>query len=119
MVGACGRRQRPWPGRRWRLPAARPEGVAPWPGLLLARAVAGRTDRQQGQRPRKATPPAHEVPLTRCRPRGAARGLPKGRLPTLMVCSTAACAGAPAVAAQRGARRGLGHPFEKRMILPL
>ncbi|RWV85292.1 hypothetical protein GW17_00052928 [Ensete ventricosum] len=31
--GACGRRQRLRPGRRWRLSAARPQGAAPRPGL--------------------------------------------------------------------------------------
>ncbi|RWV77400.1 hypothetical protein GW17_00061776 [Ensete ventricosum] len=41
---ACGRRQRSRPG------------------LPPARATAGRSGRQQGQRPHKATPPAHEVP---------------------------------------------------------
>ncbi|RWW28790.1 hypothetical protein GW17_00006712 [Ensete ventricosum] len=49
-------------GRRWRLLAARSQGVAPWLGLPPARATAGRSDRQQWQRPRKAAPPTHEVP---------------------------------------------------------
>ncbi|RRT67181.1 hypothetical protein B296_00025698 [Ensete ventricosum] len=50
------------------------------------------------------------------RPRGRPVTGCKGRLPE---ASPAACAGAAATAAQRGAKRGLGHPFEKRMILPL
>ncbi|RRT41864.1 hypothetical protein B296_00042671, partial [Ensete ventricosum] len=54
MAGACGSRQHPRLGRKWRLPTARPQGVAPRPGLPLTRAVAGRSGRQQGQRPRKA-----------------------------------------------------------------
>ncbi|RWV79819.1 hypothetical protein GW17_00058993 [Ensete ventricosum] len=33
--------------------------------------------------------------------------------------SPAACAGATTTTAQRGAKRGLRHPFEKRMILAL
>ncbi|RWV81831.1 hypothetical protein GW17_00056717, partial [Ensete ventricosum] len=32
------------------------------PGLPPARATAGKSDRQQGQRPHKAAPPAHDVP---------------------------------------------------------
>ncbi|RWV95625.1 hypothetical protein GW17_00041744 [Ensete ventricosum] len=63
----------PWPGRRWRLPNARPQGAALWPGLPPARATlwpglpparaaVGRSGRQQGQRPRDAAQPAHEVP---------------------------------------------------------
>ncbi|RWV77726.1 hypothetical protein GW17_00061404 [Ensete ventricosum] len=59
--GACGRRQCPQPGRRWRLPDARLQGVAPRPGLPPTRMAVGRSGRQQGQRPRKVAPPAHEV----------------------------------------------------------
>ncbi|RWV92291.1 hypothetical protein GW17_00045348 [Ensete ventricosum] len=61
MAGTYGRRQRPRPGRRWRLPATRTQGVAPRLGLPPARAAASRSDQQQGQRPHKATPPTHEV----------------------------------------------------------
>ncbi|RWW49307.1 hypothetical protein BHE74_00044559, partial [Ensete ventricosum] len=43
-------------------PATRPQGVAPRPGLPPARAVAGRSGRQQRQRQRKAARPAQEVP---------------------------------------------------------
>ncbi|RWW05972.1 hypothetical protein GW17_00030729 [Ensete ventricosum] len=41
--------------------AARPQRVAPWLGLPLARATVGKSGRQQGQRPREAVPPAREV----------------------------------------------------------
>ncbi|RWW48432.1 hypothetical protein BHE74_00045494 [Ensete ventricosum] len=47
--------------KRWP-PAVRLQGAAPWPGLSLARAVAGRSGRQQGQHPRKAASPARKVP---------------------------------------------------------
>ncbi|RWW07691.1 hypothetical protein BHE74_00033750 [Ensete ventricosum] len=55
MAGAYGRRQHPQPGHRWRLSAARPQGVAPWPGLPLARAAASRGSaraRRQGGKER-------------------------------------------------------------------
>ncbi|RWV85297.1 hypothetical protein GW17_00052923 [Ensete ventricosum] len=45
--------------KRWP-PAVRLQGAAPWPGLSLARAVAGRSGRQQGQHPRKAASPARK-----------------------------------------------------------
>ncbi|RWV94090.1 hypothetical protein GW17_00043407 [Ensete ventricosum] len=59
---ACGRRQHPRPGRRWQLPAARPQGAAPRPGLLPARATANRGSAHA----RRRNPP------TRCCPRAAA-----------------------------------------------
>ncbi|RWW53322.1 hypothetical protein BHE74_00040199 [Ensete ventricosum] len=70
------------PGRRWWLPAARPQGAASRPGLPPARATAGRSDRQQGQRPREAAPPARRQ-----------QRLSQGRLPTPTACSTTTCAG--------------------------
>ncbi|RRT37223.1 hypothetical protein B296_00031401 [Ensete ventricosum] len=48
MAGAYGHRQRSRPGRRWRLPTARPQVVAPRPGLPPTRAIVGRSGRQQG-----------------------------------------------------------------------
>ncbi|RZS29234.1 hypothetical protein BHM03_00062941 [Ensete ventricosum] len=57
---------------------------------------------------RKRRPPAASS-------QGAVR-LQGGGPPT---ASPVACAGAAVAAMQRGAKRGLGHPFEKRMILPL
>ncbi|RWV94793.1 hypothetical protein GW17_00042634 [Ensete ventricosum] len=98
---ACGRRQCPRLGRRGRLPAARPQGAAPRPGLLPARRSARR----------------HRPPV-RCCPRAAT--LAVGAVAHADSCSVAACAG------QRrrrwlseSKRRGLGYPFEKRMIITL
>ncbi|RWV85840.1 hypothetical protein GW17_00052331, partial [Ensete ventricosum] len=66
---------RQWPGRRWRLPAARPQGAAPRAGLSPARATAGRSGRQQGQRPREAVLPAQVPPegSSACRRGGCPR----------------------------------------------
>ncbi|RZR97114.1 hypothetical protein BHM03_00026228 [Ensete ventricosum] len=48
--GATARGSRPRPGHRWWLPVARLHGAAPRLGPPPARAVAGRSGRQQGQR---------------------------------------------------------------------
>ncbi|RZR94128.1 hypothetical protein BHM03_00022755 [Ensete ventricosum] len=88
-----------------------------------------------GQAPCKGQPPAgaatrgHDLLRPACkglkpaaRSQGAtardtpARGAVASDQPT---ASPAACVGAMAVAVQWATRRGLGHPFEKRMILPL
>ncbi|RWW36951.1 hypothetical protein BHE74_00057992, partial [Ensete ventricosum] len=55
--GATARGSRPWPSRRWRLPAARLQGTAPRPGLLRARVAAGNSDRQPARCHPKATAP--------------------------------------------------------------
>ncbi|RWV89523.1 hypothetical protein GW17_00048320 [Ensete ventricosum] len=56
--GVTARGSHPRPSRRWWLPAASSQGVAPRLGLPLARAATGRSDRQQGQRPREVASPA-------------------------------------------------------------
>ncbi|RWW03938.1 hypothetical protein GW17_00032869 [Ensete ventricosum] len=87
-------------------------------GLQPARKGAGyRATHLSGGRERLACKGLLPV----ARPQGAAardepaRGRPLATNPQ----GAAACAGAAATAAQRAARRGLRHPFEKKMILPL
>ncbi|RZS22952.1 hypothetical protein BHM03_00055791 [Ensete ventricosum] len=55
---ACGRRQRPWLGRRWWLPAVRPQGAAQRPGATGSRGSAhARRHRQPAKCRSKATTP--------------------------------------------------------------
>ncbi|RRT45504.1 hypothetical protein B296_00048488 [Ensete ventricosum] len=73
------------------MPVARPQGVAPRPGLSPARAAVGRSGRQPARCRPKATVPAHTDDVQRHHLRRAATAM-----------------------AQMGQRRGLGHPFEKK-----
>ncbi|RWV81315.1 hypothetical protein GW17_00057277 [Ensete ventricosum] len=101
-----GGRLRPGPmqGATTRRPAAHgatARGNRPRPGLPPARAAAGRSDHQQGQRPREVTSPAREVP-----PEGSSACY-RGGCPRRLLRRAATT-----VAAQIGVRRGLGHPFK-------
>ncbi|RWW35264.1 hypothetical protein BHE74_00059822 [Ensete ventricosum] len=115
MAGACrgetcGRRQCPRLGHRWRLPAAWPQGAAPWPGLPPTRATAVRSDASRGSaRARRRRPP------TWCRPRAAKPT--KGAATHVDDMQHRRLRRAVATA-QMGAR-GPGHPFRKRTILSL
>ncbi|RWV99923.1 hypothetical protein GW17_00037143 [Ensete ventricosum] len=93
--GATARGSHPRPGRKWQLPAARPQGAAPRPGLPPARVATGRTGRQPVRcSPKVATPAAGAA--------AHADGVQRRHLRRV----------ATAAAAQMGARRGLGHPFK-------
>ncbi|RZS16002.1 hypothetical protein BHM03_00047943 [Ensete ventricosum] len=59
--GAVGNSQSPLQGQPLAGTAAREHGC-PWLGLPPARTIAGRSDHQQGQRPRKVVPPTRKVP---------------------------------------------------------
>ncbi|RWV86729.1 hypothetical protein GW17_00051339 [Ensete ventricosum] len=86
--------------------------------------MAGCSKPTRGYRPQTALPPAGAAaPATKVAAPSVGR-LPAARLQgddcqRPPAASPAACAGAATATAQRGAKRGLGHPFEKRMILPL
>ncbi|RZR75473.1 hypothetical protein BHM03_00058750 [Ensete ventricosum] len=69
MAGPCGRRQRLRPCRKQQSPATTPQGAVGYPLRGRKGQPRGQGCRLQGwpllqgQRPRKATPPAREVPL--------------------------------------------------------
>ncbi|RWW43914.1 hypothetical protein BHE74_00050371 [Ensete ventricosum] len=126
------RDSRAWPGHLQGGGRLQPSPLAK--GRSAAARPPGRGGHLQGQQPlvgmtgcprhtHKGWPPVAS-------PQGpAARGqVPRGGCPQF-ACKGAAASGPPATSpatcvgavtvAQRGAKRGLGHPFEKKIILPL